>query len=265
MRFWTALQEPLNQAALIENGKIIKVIPENPSGTPARKVLCVSKYNDNLVIGRRNSIEIWDFEGEKMLNSIYSPLIYGLHEINQYKEDLIVCCTILDVIFRIDLNGNIKWKWFAHEHNFCPNPNLLDDPNWQTTQLTKSISPPNSSHLNSCRVHGNKVLIALMKNKKALEIKIGEQEYKVILANSKDGLHSPVIIENNLCYATIDNLILGNTVISYDYGKKEGYLWVKRIVQHEDKIFFSHENGISYLHNNKIVDINLPRPFGIVF
>ena len=265
MKFWTTLQEPLSQAALIEDGKIIKLIPENPSGTPARKVYCVSRYKDNLVIGRRNSIELWDFEGNELLHTIYSPLIYGLHEINQYQEDLIVCCTSLDVVFRIDLEGNVKWKWFAHEHDFCPDPKLLDDPNWQTIQLTKSISPKYSSHLNSCRVHGNKVLISLMKNKKALEIEIGKQQFNVILSNIPEGLHSPVIINDELCYATMDQLVIGNKIIKYDYEKKEGYLWVKRIVEHDGKIFFSHENAISCIEKDKIKDIILPRPFGIVF
>lgn len=268
MRFWTSLQEPLSQAALVENDKIIKRIPDNPCGTPVRKVGCVSRYQDKLIIGRKNSIELWDFAGNELLHIINSPMIYGLHEINQYEDDLIICCTTLDVIFRMDLNGNIKWTWFAHDHGFCPNAKLLDDLNWQTIQLTKSISPPQSSHINSCRVHGNKVIASLMKNKKAVEIEIGSKNYKVILSDLQDGLHSPVIIDNKLCYATMDEIVLGNHKIKYDYPNKQGYLWVKRIVEHEDKIFFSHESGVSYVFKkdkSKVIDITLPRPFGIVF
>ena len=268
MKFWTTLQEPLSQAALIEDGKIIKLIPETPSNTPVRKVGCVARYKDKLIIGKRNSFELWDFDGKELLQTLYSPLIYGLHEVNQYQDDIIMCCTTIDGIFRLDWDGNVKWKWFAHQHGFCPDAKLLDDPNWQTMQLTQSISPPNSSHINSCRVHGNKVLVSLMKNNKAIEIEIDKQDYKVVISDFPHGLHSPVIIDNELCYATMDRIVLGKKVIDYNYATKEGYLWVKRIVEHDDKIFFSHESGISYVFKNKkdkVYDIPLPRPFGIVF
>jgi hypothetical protein len=107
-----------------------------------------------------------------------------------------------------------------------------------------------------------------MKNNKAIEIEIDKQDYKVVISDFSHGLHSPVIIDNELCYATMDRIVLGKKVIDYNYATKEGYLWVKRIVEHDDKIFFSHESGISYVFKNKkdkVYDIPLPRPFGIVF
>jgi len=269
MKFWTVLQEPLFQAVLVENGNIIKRIPEIPPNTPVRRVGCIAKYKDKLIIGKRNSLEIWDFDGKELLQTLYSPLIYGLHEINQYQDDIIICCTTIDGIFRLDLEGNVKWKWFAHQHGFCPDTKLLDDPNWQTIQLTQSISPPNSSHINSCRVHGDTVIASLMYNKTAIEIKIGEQGYtKLIELPESHGLHGTIRVNNELCYATMDRIVLGKKVIDYNYATNEGYLWVKRIVEHDDKIFFSHESGISYVFKNKkdkVYDIPLPRPFGIVF
>lgn len=268
MKFWTVLQEPLYQAALVQDGKIIKTIPANPSGTPVRHVYALARYKDNLVIGKKNSFEIWDFEGNELIKTIYCPLIYGLHEINQYKDDLIVCCTTLDVIFRMDLDGNVKWKWFAHQHGFCPDTKLLENPNWQTMQLSQTVSFSDASHLNSCRVHEDKVIASLMNNKIIIEINIGEQNYNVLLSNVKHGVHSPIIIDKKLCYATVDELNIGNRIIKYDYENKTGYLWVKRIVDHDNKIFFSHELGISYIvknNENNIFDFVLPRPFGIVF
>lgn len=265
MRFWTVLQEPLCQAVFVENGQIVKRIPEKPPNTPARRVMAVGKFNDKLVLGRRNSLEIWDFAGNKCEHIINSQVIYGLHEINQYQDDILICCTSLDGLFQLNLDGDLKWSWFAHDHGFCPDPKLLQMRDWQTIQLTESITPPNSCHLNSARIYGDKVLCSMLKAKKIIEVKIGESGFKKILDLKEDGVHSPVYIKNKLCYATMDNLFINNMNFKYDYKTKKNYLWVKRIVEHNGLVHFSHEQGVTSYNYRGFTNIRLPRPFGIVF
>ena len=105
MKFWTALQFPLCQAALVCEGKIVKTIPPKPPKTPARRVELVAEYDDLLVIGRRNSIELWDRAGIELLQSVYHPWIYRLHDCLQVGSELLVACATLDVVFQLDFDG----------------------------------------------------------------------------------------------------------------------------------------------------------------
>lgn len=265
MKFWTVLQEPLCQAVLVENGKITKRIPEKAPNTPARRIVAAARYKDKLVLGRRNSLELWDFNGNKCEHIINSPVIYGLHEINQYNDDIIICCSYLDGLFQLNLDGDLKWSWFAHDNGFCPDPKLLEREDWEVVQLTEYIAPPKSCHLNSARVYGDKLLCSLLRTKKIIEVPIGQAGFKNILDLKKEGVHSPVYIKNKLCYATKDELLINNVAYKYDYRKKTNYLWVKRIVENDGMIFFTHEQGVSYYNYKTFTNIRIPRPFGVVF
>lgn len=259
MKFWTSLQEPLSQAVLIDdNGNIIKKIPEKTPNTPVRKVGCVGKYKNDLIVGRRNSIEIWDINGNEQKYIINHPWIYGLHEVSQIEDDLLIACSSLDVVFRITLEGEVKWSWWAYKSGYGKKFELIDRKDWVNNQVTKNLDNPHGVHLNSGRLQDGKILISLLKSNICGYVEQNKHHFH-ILAKDLQGVHSPFYYNGQLCYGLSNGLVVNEVFIA-------GYRWVKRLAEYDSLLWFSHEEGVTALNKNLHVVKNyrLPRPFGII-
>jgi len=256
-RFWTIFQEPLQQAALIEDGKIVKLIPNSPPRTPARFVSCVGRYNDSLVIGRKNSVELWDWKGEILKSSIYHPWIYRLHDVKQIGDNLLLGCCRIDAMFSINLDAELQWSWFAHEYDLSPQFTAINEPNWTMRHICgEIIEHPGESHLNSVNYQDDTFWISLLKKQMAVKYHQGKIE---TIPVEENGIHDYQLIDGKVCYGYDDGCILGEH-------KFTGFPWVKRIKKHNEHIFFSYEQGVVKTKGDQVVEIiPLPRPFGIVF
>ena len=141
MRFWTAFQYPLHQAALIDNGKIVATIPDHSSKTPARMVGPIAEWDDkHILIGRRSSVELWTKDGKNLVQQMTHPWIYGFHALQRYKDKILIGCAGPDCVVLLDWDGNVEWSWFAYKHGLSadikgyPVP-FGDNPNWAAFQL----------------------------------------------------------------------------------------------------------------------------------
>ncbi|MDP7014685.1 MAG: hypothetical protein QGG36_02690 [Pirellulaceae bacterium] len=261
MRFWTALQFPLCQAALVEDGEIVRTIPCKPPGTPARRVVLVGDYEGMLVVGRRNSIEIWDREGGELIQSVYHPWIYSFHACLQHGQRLLVASATLDVVFSLDLEGEATWAWWAHRDGLAAAPSFVDSKDWASRQLTQEIDH-NTAHLNSLRWKSDKVLLATLLRRGAvvaIDIGNGKQPVARIERELADpDIHDFQYVGDRAVYGTRDAIVVGDCVHT-------GFSYVKRVVALEsDQVLFSHENGVTALDGDgaRGIDWTLPRPFG---
>lgn len=174
MRFWTAFQHPLRQAALVENGQVIRTIPDHPAKTPARWSEAIGRWDDrHILIGRRSSIELWTADGKTLVQQAYHPWIYGLHVVKRYKDYILVGCAGPDCVFLLDWDGNVAWSWFAHTQNLSapltgyPVP-YGQGPEWQAFQLTQSFGLPGSTHLNSANIEPDGSVIVTLCHSKTI-------------------------------------------------------------------------------------------------
>lgn len=262
MKFWTALQDPLSQAVLVDNGKIVCRIPEKPPGTLVRRVKCLGESGGDLIVGRRNSIERWKSDGSEMISSYYHPYIYGIHEICEYGDKLIVGCAGLDVVFMLDSDSNVVWEWWASGDGYRAVVKEVFDENWPVMQLTSDRFDflKGESHLNSVRIFGNDLLVSLLSNKVIVKLGIGSSKSEFV-SDTLFGVHSPILLKSGeLVYGCDNGIVLpGGRII-------EGYEWVKRIYEtSEGNLLFTHERGVTCINlSGEILDhIPLPRPFGI--
>ncbi len=174
MRFWTAFQHPLRQAALVENGRVLRTIPDHPAKTPARWSEAIGRWDDrHILIGRRNSIELWTADGKDLVQQAYHAWIYGLHVVKRYKDLILVGCAGPDCVFLMDWDSNVKWSWFAHTQQLSapltgyPVP-FGSGTEWQSFQLTQSFGLPGSTHLNSVNIQPDGTLIATLCHSKTI-------------------------------------------------------------------------------------------------
>lgn len=260
MRYWTALQEPFSQAALVENGRIVRRIPDSPPRTRARQVKCVAEFDGNLVVGRLASIELWTPDGGEMISSLYHPYIVGLHEIHQYKDMLLVACAGIDVLFLMTQDCECVWSWWAHHGGYCPRIPEVDGPDWEMFQSTGKAwtLTKDESHLNSARVHGDQVLASLLRKDLIVQIPLfGTTATEV--CNTAFGVHSPIMTSGGLVYGSDKGVCLpGHTVL--------GYEWVKRIYEMPDgPLLITHEAGVTKISTSGdvLTHHTLPRPFGV--
>src|ERR1700722_6789687 len=175
MRFWTALQEPFNQAAFVLDGRIVMCIPDHPPKTPVRKGMCVSEFDGNLVIARRSHVELWKPDSSAMLGSYYHPFIFMPHEVQQYQEMFLIASAGIDVLLLMDQDCRAKWAWWAHQEGYCPKIAEVESDQWpvvQTTWQTYSFLR-DTCHLNSARVFGDEAIITLMKRGLILSVRLG--------------------------------------------------------------------------------------------
>lgn len=261
MKFWTALQYPLNQAALVYDGRIVKTIPSQPPKTPARWVSLVGQYNDCLVIGRRNSIELWDREGTELIHSIYHPWIYTLHDCLQIGEDLLLASATLDVVFRLNLNGQCSWNWWAWRDGLAAKPEFVERDDWQTVQLTQHVEHE-TAHLNSITWQDKQTVLAtLLRPRKIVQLNLADPVPQCHLVQTLEATdpHDFQYHDGQAVYGAADGIIVNGRT-------HHGYVYVKRIIPlAEDRYIFTHEQGVTEIDNEgqRLTDWKLPRPFGI--
>lgn len=263
MKFWTALQEPLSQAAFVIDGQITRCIPERSPRTPARKVYCVGEFDGNLVVGRRNHLELWKADGSELLASLYHPLIFDLHEVQQYRDLFLVACAAIDCIFLMDQDGQTKWTWWAHQEGYCPRVPEVDRSDWKTIQITskKRNFVARECHLNSARIFGEEALVSLMLKGVILSVPLGGQRSTQLEAAGTDAtIHSPIrTASGSLAYGCQGGMRLPDRLV-------EGFEWVKRVYEVDPGTFlFTHESGVTQVDSSGTVQeiAVLPRPFGV--
>lgn len=261
MRFWTALQYPLNQAALICDGQIVKTIPPRPPNTPARWVVLVSQYDDCLVVGRRCSIELWDRGGTELIHSVYHPWIYSLHDCRQVGADLLLACATLDVVFKLDLQGQASWNWWAWRDGLAEKPGFIERDDWQTVQLTQHVEH-NTAHLNSITLENDHTVLAtLLRPRTIVQLNLSDHQPQSRFVESLKATdpHDFQYHAGRAVYGRRDG-------ITIDGRAHDGYEYVKRIFPvGEDRYLFTHEEGITQIdcEGRRLIDWTLPRPFGI--
>lgn len=261
MRLWTMLQEPLSQVALVENGKITKRIPNHPPQTLSRQVKAISEFDGNLIIGRRNSIEMWTPDGNQMIKSVYHPWIYGLHEIIQFGDELLIACAHLDVVFRLNWDGECTWSWWAYKEGYSAEPTFINDENWQTVQLTEILPNDDSVHLNSIKIHEDMILVTLMRKKLVVMVNPHDQYDKSShVRQLPEEAHCPhdfLYHKGMPVYGRDIGIVINEKI-------KSGYQFVKRIKPLDDTLLFTHEKGITQTNfdGRVITDWTLPKPYG---
>lgn len=280
MRFWTAFQAPLHQAALIENGKVVCAIPDHAAKTPVRMVGPIGAWDENhLLIGRRCSIEQWTADGKEMVRQVYHPWIYGLHVVQRYGDLLLLGCAGPDCAFLIDWEGTTHWSWFACKDRLSaplsgfPVP-FGEGQVWAAFQLTRTFGLPGSTHLNSISVEPDLSLLVTLCYKQGL-VKLpvpvlGYQEHvsgKVVETTGHlrhDGQYDRRGGGKDLVVGLSGGISVNGNLL-HEHHK---FPYVKRIVQFgEDEYLFTHDTGmIRCKRDGKVLDqVALPRPWHVVF
>jgi hypothetical protein len=270
-KFWTGYQQPLCQAVLIEEGKELLAIPPRPAGTPARQVWCVGEWDDKLLMGRRNLVELWNRQGTELERQVYHKWLYTLHVTEKLGGAILVGSAVLDMAMLLDWNGNVAWEWWAWKDGYAPKPSAVEEDNWRNTQLTQQWQPADSCHLNSISVEpDNTLLLTLMKARKvvrvslaqsnpksALEFDAGNEKYRYIHDFQYDRRGgSPVPV-----FGAENGLWVGDRLLYRD-----DWPWVKRIRQlGQDEYAFTHMRGVVVCdkNGNTLQTQELPTPFGI--
>ena len=225
MKFWTALQYPLCQAALVCDGQIVKTIPPEPPNTPARRVGLVSEHDDFLIVGRRCNIELWNRGGTELIRSIYHPWIYSLHDCLQVGSRLLLACATLDVVFLLDLEGHESWNWWAYRDGLAAEPEFVHRDDWQTVQLTQHVKHE-TAHLNSITMKDdNTVLATLLRPRQIVELNLNDPSPKSRVVETLEAVDPHDFQYHNglAVYGSHD-------AITIDGRRHEGYSYVKRIV-----------------------------------
>lgn len=272
MRFWTAFQIPLRQAALIENGRVVRTIPDHPPKTRARMVDPIGPWDDkHFLVGRRNNIELWTLDGKTMVQSVYHPWLYGLHVVKRYGDFILAGCAGPDCVFLLDWDGNMKWSWFAHTQGLSAPLTRYPVPfgeglEWQAFQTTTEFMLPGSTHLNSANIEPDgSVLVTLCHNKTIVRVSpLKDQPGEVLQVVGRHLPHDFQLDHRGKyfipVYGCADGFVHeGTLLIEAEY--------VKRITQLEkDRFAFSHETGIIVCDRKGSVHdrITLPRPWHCV-
>ncbi len=254
------LQEPLSQVALVEDGEILKRIPDHPPQTLSRQVKTISEFDGNLIIGRRNNIEMWTPDGSQMIKSVYHPWIFGLHDVKQWGNELLIACADLDVVFRLDWEGNSNWSWWAWKEGYSTEPTFLEDENWQTRQITDNFTHKGSVHLNSIQFHEDLVLVTLMWKNTIVALDPNSDRPSTPVSNLAGAhcIHDYLYHDGKEIYGRDAGIVIDGKL-------RPGYQFVKRIKPMGDTILFTHEKGITQMNHNTgqvVHQWTLPKPFG---
>lgn len=273
MRFWTAYQEPLRQAALVDDGRVIRTIPDHPPGTPTRWIFAVGSFDGKLLVGRRCDIQLWDKEGLTIEKSVYHPWIYALHSIEQFGDLLLAACAVLDVVFLFDWNGNARWSWHAYRSGYGPKRDCVDGKDWQRVQFSGVVDCAGSPHVNSANMDADGIVVTMLRVGKVVLLNTDGRGLKELSVPQTGGMHdfkydrrsgAPVLVGG-----AEDGLVIGDSLFSLD-GCQTGHgdhWYVKRVKLYEDdKYVVSHETGVAIMDRKGRVLRNfpLPRPFNAV-
>lgn len=264
MRFWTALQSPFSQAAFIKNGKIVKTKPEHRFQTPTKQVVSVSEFGDKLILGKHSSYEIWDKEGENLLGGSYHKNIYLPHGFVSIGKDLLlVISTGLDLIFIMDYKGDVKWEWWAYENGIALRNRFYFSKNWEVDHVSGRncmMEHKKMAHFNSAFLMGNAILVGCLMLREIIKINLWQQGYEHV-AQTSDGVHSPIYSGDKLIYGTKEGIMVGKKRML----KK--YKWVKYIRETDDGFIFTCQEGLIFT-DKKFQDCEktkLPGPFQFAF
>jgi hypothetical protein len=274
MRFWTAFQEPLTQAALVENGKVIRTIPNHPPKTPARFVYVVGEYQDKLILTRSADHQIWSLDG-KTFEQLYTPYVYAPHWVGEFAGLILAISSDLDVVYLMDLNCKIKAEWWLHslqdprfQNDFSQRVKQADygDYDWLDFQLNRCLPEENlAGHLNSVyRGASGELIVTVMR-----------MQAGVIIPNL---LQIPNPLDLNIVttqYECPHDIQFDERTGCLVYGSKEGLVvnekvvlscpFVKRVKQIGGGYIITHESGVSVtdMDGKEKEFIKLPRPFGV--
>ncbi len=270
MKFWVAQQRPLFQAALVDDGKVMREIPLRSPQTVARRVDVIGECGNDLGVLQTASLELWTRDGLQCLKHFYSPLIHEPHSISLWnKNEFLILSTGLELFFTMDMEGNITWEFWAYKHGIGGRNEYFDRDDWASRQLSGlqyMPFPSKASHFNSVFRVEDRILTSALKTGKIYEIKPHSDWFKEIYQTECHGVHSPIYTSDGILFGTEKGLVL------FD-GSREHYFaedinWPKYLRQLEDgRYAVTHEAGLSILDKNFHQDafFPLPRPFHFAF
>lgn len=264
VRFWTTLQY-LKQAVLVEGGRVTRSIPAHSPKTIYHRAAVVCEFEDKLALAKHASFELWDRETNECHRSFHHEMILAPHDICQYGQNLLVCSSGLELFFLMDVDGEVKWRWWGFENGLGGKNEYYFRDDWIANQTTSDLceAPIEAqAHFNSIYLKGNgKFLTAALRKRKVIEITVGKQGYEHVADVEEVGCHSPIYHGGILIYGTEAGIKIGNKRVLSQYE------WVKYIRPFEDGFAFTHEKGAALVDGawTPKEEIALPSPYGFAF
>lgn len=277
MRFWTAFQDPLFQAALIENGKIVHTIPDHPPKTPVRFVHIVGEFKDKLILTRRSDHQIWSLDGKTHERQIYTPLVYAPHWVGEFDNHILAGSGGLDVIYLMDLNGEPVWEWWLCDRSKRPEDfrPLMGCEDWVDYQVSRRLPEERMCGFNSIyKQPDGSLMVTFMKMNVSIHIdpyitpkmegaqgrNAGYRGFMTGVITRYEFPHDIQLDQRNgrLVYGAKAGLIIDEEVVL----ERE---FVKRVRQIPDGYILTHEKGVvvTDMDGKEKESFPLPRPFGI--
>lgn len=267
MRFWTLLQEPLFQAALVENGKIVRTIPDHPPKTPVRFIAVVGEYKDKLILSRLTDHQIWSLDGKTHEYQLYTPYVYSAHWVGEFNGFVLAGSGGLDVTYLMDFDGNIVWEWWMCDHSERPEDfrSLMKRDDWLAYQTNRRLPDARICGLNSIHKQGDgSILITMMRINTGICLVPGSPSvpgpYTSLVTTKHAFPHDIQIDQRNsrLVYGAQAGLIIDEEVAL-------PCAFVKRVKQIEGGYIITYESGavITDMDGKEKQFIPLPRPFGV--
>ena len=265
LRFWTTLQLR-KQAVYVEDGKIVKAIPEHPPKTIFRRVAVCTEYKGRLALVRQASFELWDQDKMWCITSFPHKLIYTPHDIVQAGDDILICSSGLEMFFLMDTEGKVKWEWWGYKNGIGAENTYFSKPDWETNQAMSDLCAPPAevaAHFNSIWMNGNDAFItAALRKRKIIKVTIGKPGHEIVAQVDAHGCHSPFLDDKQtLIYGTEAGVQVG------DKRMVDQYRWVKYVRPFEDGFAFAHTAGLAVVDSDWKVkeDIPLPMPYKFAF
>lgn len=276
MRFWTAFQEPLCQAALIENGNAIRTIPDHPPKTPVRFVYTVGEYQDKLILTRSADHQIWSLDGKTLEYQLYTPYVYAPHWVGELGGLILAVSSDLDVVYLMNLDCEVRMAWWLHSlqdsrfpSNFSQRVRQADsngDYDWLDFQSNRRLPEENfAGHVNSIqRRTSGELIVTVMRMQAGIVIpnlfQISNPLDLNIITTQYECPHDIQFDERtgHLVYGSKEGFVVNEKVVL-------SYPFVKRVKQIEGGYIITHESGVSVtdMEGKEKEFIKLPRPFGV--
>ena len=267
LRFWTTLQLR-KQAVLVENGKIVKAIPEHPPKTIFRRVAVVTEFKGNLAMVRQASFELWDPDKMQCITSFPHKLIYTPHDIVQVGDDVLICSSGLEMFFLMDIEGKVKWEWWGYKNGIGAENKYFSQSDWETNQATSDLCAPpihETAHFNSIYMEGKSSFItAALRKRRIIKVTIGKHGHEIVAQVDAHGCHTPFLhAPRTLIYGTEEGIN-----IRTDSGDKkvlQQFKWIKYVRPFEDGFAFAHESGVAVVDEHWKLKENIPLPMPYKF
>lgn len=268
MRFWTAFQDPLHQAALIDNGKIVRTIPDHAPKTPVRFVHIVGEFKDKLVITRRSDHQIWSIDGKTQELQLYTPYVYAPHWVGELEGCVLAGSGGLDVVYTLDLNGKITWEWWLCAHSKRPVDfrSFMSSAEWLDYQLSRRLPEDRMCGLNSIhKCDDGRIMVTMMKMNAgilldpgtSIDVRVSKWLPSLIVRHAFP--HDIQIDPRNgrLVYGSKEGLVIDEEIVL----RCE---FVKRVRPVDGGYLITHEKGVvvTDMDGKERQSIGLPRPFG---